>query len=83
MPEHVKADYYCSVLLTNLRIVASVMRQVLNKILGRCACSVFKMMSSQEGPKQMSKKKLIKVLGSLKPWELKAPLVAATVKVTE
>jgi len=29
----------------------------------------------------MSKKKLIKVLGSLKPWELKAPLVAATIKV--
>ena len=29
----------------------------------------------------MSKKKLIKVLGSLKPWELKAPLVSATVKV--
>jgi len=29
----------------------------------------------------MSKKKLIKVLGSLKPWELRAPLVAATVKV--
>ena len=29
----------------------------------------------------MSKKKLIKVLGSLKPWELRAPLVAATIKV--
>lgn len=29
----------------------------------------------------MSKKKLIKVLGSLKPWELRAPLVAVTIKV--
>ena len=30
----------------------------------------------------MSKKKLIKVLGSLKPWELRAPLVSATIKVS-
>lgn len=60
LPEHVKSDHYCAVLLANLRIIASVMRQ--------------------DGPKHMSKKKLIKVLGSLKPWELKAPLVSATVK---
>lgn len=29
LPEHVKSDHYCSVLLANLKIIASVMRQVI------------------------------------------------------
>ncbi|XP_065897856.1 coiled-coil domain-containing protein 60-like isoform X2 [Dysidea avara] len=60
LPDHVKSDQYCKILLANLKILATYMCQV--------------------GPKHMSKKKLIKVLGSLKPWELRAPLVAATIK---
>ena len=34
------------------------------------------------GPKIMSKKKLILVLGSLRPWELKSPEISAAVNVS-
>ncbi len=34
------------------------------------------------GPKMLSKRKLIQVLGSLKPWELRSPEISAAVEVS-